>query len=40
MAGQADFRATIGGRLPLVVGIVLVLVFLLAVGRGCPPPPA
>ncbi|SEC22258.1 putative drug exporter of the RND superfamily [Streptomyces sp. 2231.1] len=29
VAGQADFRATIGERLPLVIGIVLVLAFLL-----------
>ncbi|MER6332092.1 MMPL family transporter [Streptomyces sp. NPDC001034] len=29
VAAQADFRATIGERLPLVVGIVLVLAFLL-----------
>ncbi|WP_333775610.1 MMPL family transporter [Streptomyces sp. IBSBF 3136] len=29
VAGQADFRATVGHRLPIVVGIVLVLAFLL-----------
>ncbi|MER6468929.1 MMPL family transporter [Streptomyces collinus] len=29
VAGQADFRATVGDRLPIVVGIVLVLAFLL-----------
>ncbi|MGM9463807.1 MMPL family transporter [Streptomyces murinus] len=29
VAGQADFRATVGERLPLVIGIVLVLAFLL-----------
>lgn len=29
VAGQADFRDTVGARLPLVIGIVLVLAFLL-----------
>ncbi|MFJ4950919.1 MMPL family transporter [Streptomyces sp. NPDC088760] len=29
VAGQADFRDTIGARLPIVIGIVLVLAFLL-----------
>ncbi|OIJ62622.1 transporter [Streptomyces mangrovisoli] len=29
VAGQADFRHTVGARLPLVIGIVLVLAFLL-----------
>ncbi|MFI1767226.1 MMPL family transporter [Streptomyces sp. NPDC020800] len=29
VAGQSDFRATIGERLPIVIGIVLVLAFLL-----------
>ncbi|GGW55474.1 membrane protein [Streptomyces lucensis JCM 4490] len=29
VAGQADFRDTVGGRLPIVIGIVLVLAFLL-----------